>query len=302
MVHKRADIVEKLLKSLNLRSSPGMKDAKGKTALQIAFEENNQEAMELLRGRPAFKEYEEKQLRDRDVYVQALNAVLVGAALIGSVTFAGWLQLPSQTAFEKTQMKIFWVSNGVSFYSAVAAMCVTIAALLPTPTKYVGVIVNQVRVELVISAFFFAISLGAVTTAFASAGFSATLTSKMTYYQKLMLSSTIPGAAAGAITLVIFMVRLFTDVLSQEIRLFIKCIPYINSLPYEIGDISRCTYINADLRMHFGTDLVALHNTPYDTLPSQRRKELKGLGFQFRNSTHTPSTWVLNAEISNKNS
>ena len=204
---------------------------------------------------------------------------------IGSVTFAGWLQLPSQTAFEKTQMKIFWVSNGVSFYSAVAAMCVTIAALLPTPTKYVGVIVNQVRVELVIAAFFFAISLGAVTTAFASAGFSATLTSKMTYYQKLMLSSTIPGAAAGAITLVIFMVRLFTDVLSQEIRLFIKCIPYINSLPYEIGDISRCTYINADLRMHFGTDLVALHNTPYDTLPSQRRKELK-----FTNSTHIRST------------
>ena len=207
--------------------------------------------------------------------MQALNAVLVGSALIGSVTFAGWLQLPSQTAFEEAEMKIFWVSNGVSFYSAVAAMCVTIAALLPTPTKYVGVIVNQVRLELVIAAFFFAISLGAVTMACASAGFSATLTSKRTYYRKLMLCSTILGSLAGAITLVIFMVRLFTDVLSQEIWRFIKCIPYINSLPFEIKDITQCTYFNANLTTHLNTDLVGLHNTAHDTLSSQRRKELK---------------------------
>ena len=231
------------------------------------------------------------------MYVQVLNAILVGAALIGSVSFAGWLQLPSQMAFEKARMKIFWVSNGVSFYSAVAAMCVTIAALLPTPTKYVGVIVNQVRAELVFAAFFFAISLGAVTMAFASAGFSATPTSnKMAYYQKLMYSSTIAGAAVGAITLMIFTLRLFTDVLCQDIQLFIKCIPYINSLPYEIGDISRSTYINANLTMHLNTDLVDLHNTAHDTLSSQRRKELK-----LTNSTHIRSTRMEKSPTKNHN-
>mgnify|MGYP000709912585 FL=1 len=129
--------------------------------------------MELLRGRPPFKEHEEKLFRDREVYVQALNSVLVGAALIGSVSFAGWLQLPSQTAFQTAQMKVFWVSNGVSFYSAVAAMCVAIAALLPTPNMYVVGIVNQLKLKLLLAVFFLAVSLVGVVMAFAGAGFAA---------------------------------------------------------------------------------------------------------------------------------
>ena len=313
VVHKRADIVEKLVKFPHLRPSPSIKDAKGRTALQIAFEDNNQEALELLRGRPPFKESEDKLFRDREVYVQVLNAILVGAALIGSVTFAGWLQLPSQTAFQKAEMKVFWVSNGVSFYSAVAAMCVAIAALLPTPTKYVGRIVKQLRTELLVAALFLTLSLASVAMAFAGAGFAATAAASAPesdcpddiyshshtspnpqncrkLYHNLMLGSTIPGALFVAATLVAIMYRLLVDVLPADNmrRLFAGD---------ETEDPSRSTYVNTDIEMHFpndlvkefvmrySKDLVSLHESSSETMLSERREALKSLGFHVNRTT-----------------
>jgi len=40
------------------------------------------------------KDFVDRLYRDRQVFVDAANALLVGAALIASVTFAGWLQPP----------------------------------------------------------------------------------------------------------------------------------------------------------------------------------------------------------------
>ena len=328
VVHERTDIVEKLIKSLNLRPSPRIKDAEEKTALHIAFEDDNQEAMELLRGRPAFKEYEEKLFRDREVYVQALNAVLVAAALIGSVSFAGWLQLPSQTAFQKAQMKIFWVSNGVSFYSAVAAMCVAIAALLPTPSKYVGRIVKQLRAELLVAALFLTLSLASVAMAFAGAGFAATaaasgpesdcmddsyahrLTSRapdacQKLYHRLMLGSTIPGTVFVAATLAAITYRLLVDVLPADNmrRLFVGD---------ETEDPSRSTYDNTDLGMcsskdlvkelvmRYSKDLVSLHKSSSEILLSRRRDGLKSLGFHVNTTTSPPLYSPGDGEVSRR--
>ena len=215
VVHKRADIVQKLIcgvKFEHLRPNPSIQDADGKTALHIAFEEKNHEVMEIMKGRASFKEYEDKLFRDREVYMQALNAVLVGSALIGSVTFAGWLQLPSDT-FEVIEMKTFWGSNSVSFYSAVASMCVAIAAALPAPTKYVGAIVKQLGLALVMAAMLLAVSLTQVTMAFAGAGFAASLTipsiHQKKYYHSIMVVTTAVAACVCAITLLRFLVQLF---------------------------------------------------------------------------------------------
>lgn len=148
VIHKRADIVEKLLNHrtaprpnaqkvyhhAHWRPSPSIQDVEGKTPLHLEFDHKNQEVKDALKASPAFRDYEEKLFKDREIYVQALNAILVCAALIASVTFAGWLQVPSDV-FQMLSMKDFWASNSLSFYSAVAAMCITIAALLPTPRK-----------------------------------------------------------------------------------------------------------------------------------------------------------------------
>lgn len=133
--------------------------------------------MEILRAKSAFKNHEEKLQQDREVYVQALNAILVGAALIASVTFAGWLQLPFEANFKSLGLKIYRASNSISCYTAVAAMCVTITAPIPTPKKYVGNIVKQLKLAIVLDVTLLALSIAAVMWAFAAAGFAALRTS-----------------------------------------------------------------------------------------------------------------------------
>jgi len=73
----------------------------GDTPLQIVVETKNVsqdpniKAIEkLLLERPEVKAFVDRLYRDRQVFVDAANALLVGAALIASVTFAGWLQPP----------------------------------------------------------------------------------------------------------------------------------------------------------------------------------------------------------------
>ncbi|KAL3689501.1 hypothetical protein R1sor_015810 [Riccia sorocarpa] len=94
----------------------------------------------------------DREYRDRQVFVDAANAILVGAALIASVTFAGWLQPPlgyveysqypvgnsnsgnfnSFAAIEQELLiKIFWVFNSFSFFFAVGTVVAGSGAVLP---------------------------------------------------------------------------------------------------------------------------------------------------------------------------
>jgi hypothetical protein len=66
----------------------------GKTALQLAMENGHAEIVKTLLERPEVAKQVEGLYRDRQVHVDAANAILVGAALIASVTFAAWLQPP----------------------------------------------------------------------------------------------------------------------------------------------------------------------------------------------------------------
>jgi ankyrin repeat protein len=66
------------------------------TPIQIAREANMKEIEKVLLQRPEVKDFMDRSYRDRQVFVDAANALLVGAALIASVIFAGWFTTPSR--------------------------------------------------------------------------------------------------------------------------------------------------------------------------------------------------------------
>jgi hypothetical protein len=111
--------------------------------------------------------------RDRQAHVDdAANAILVGAALIASVTFAGWLQPPlGYSAFFGSAgievgapspsgiypsfvsvaghpiMQIFWFFNSMSFFFAIATLMVgATAARPPKRGMFIGQVVRTLRV------------------------------------------------------------------------------------------------------------------------------------------------------------
>ena len=191
VLHNRVDIVDRLfICSLSCckgkmhkqemvecrmrfkKPSPRVMDGAGMTAFHIAFNQKNEVMMQTLRRQKEFNEYEDKLLKDREVYVQSLNAILVGAALIASITFAGWLQVPSHV-FGSSEMIIFWITNSLSFISAVAAMGWSIGILLLTPTIYIGQVVFELQRGIMYIACFLVFSLMGTIVAFTTAGFAA---------------------------------------------------------------------------------------------------------------------------------
>ncbi|KAI5080756.1 hypothetical protein GOP47_0003939 [Adiantum capillus-veneris] len=264
VVDKRIDIVQKLCKDVKLW--PGIQDRDGKTALQHAFEQKNHMMLEILSFKRVFKEHEEKLYRDREVYVQALNSILVGAALIASVTFAGWLQTPFESEFKSLALKIYWASNSASFFTSVATMCVTTTALLPTPSRYVGDIVNQLRLAIVIDAGLLALSLAAVMWAFAAAGFAALRHANIFAYQVIMRSSTILGGFLCLIVWLAFVLQLFKCIPPKSV-LFALVLP---SLPF---GLLRTRWLPACLQnvyAHVG-------DSSRFGYPSAKRSELKAI-------------------------
>lgn len=80
-------VVKVLISKPTLRANE--EDKYSRTALQISIESERKDIEKLLLERPDVKDYVDRLYRDRQVYVDAANAILVGAALIASVTFAG---------------------------------------------------------------------------------------------------------------------------------------------------------------------------------------------------------------------
>jgi hypothetical protein len=69
-------------------------DKGGQTLVQIAHNRGHIDIERALMKCEAVRQYIQELYRDHQVYVDAANAILVGAALIASVTFASWLQPP----------------------------------------------------------------------------------------------------------------------------------------------------------------------------------------------------------------
>jgi ankyrin repeat protein len=174
----------------------------GHTPLQIVVEANNlsedpdMKAMEkVLLERPEVKDFVERLYRDRQVFVDAANALLVGAALIASVTYAGWLQPPlgytpyydfsqpfpappgayeSYAAIKQNpKVKAFWVFNSLSFFFAIATVLAGADAAMPSlDDAFIARVVKSVRRSLIVASILLVMSVVCVLGAFASGGFA----------------------------------------------------------------------------------------------------------------------------------
>ncbi|KAH9573145.1 hypothetical protein CY35_02G189700 [Sphagnum magellanicum] len=172
----------------------------GKTPLQIVVEDNNLsenpnlKAIEkVLLERPEVKDFVDRLYRDRQVFVDAANALLVGAALIASVTFAGWLQPPlgytpyydfsqpfpappgayeSYAAIKQNpKVKAFWVFNSLSFFFSIATVLAGADAAMPSlDDAFIGRVVKSVRTSLILASILLVMSVVCVLGAFASGG------------------------------------------------------------------------------------------------------------------------------------
>jgi hypothetical protein len=196
-LYGRARVVKALCEDTKGRLRAHTENEKGITALQIAMEKGHAEIVKTLLERPEVEKKVEGLYRDRQVHVDAANAILVGAALIASVTFAGWLQPPlGYSAFFGSAsievgapppsgiypsfvsvaghpiMQIFWIFNSLSFFFAIATLMVGAnAARPPKRGKFIGKVVRSLRRSLSLAYILLTISVGCVMGAFASAGF-----------------------------------------------------------------------------------------------------------------------------------
>ncbi|PTQ41189.1 LOW QUALITY PROTEIN: hypothetical protein MARPO_0035s0001 [Marchantia polymorpha] len=179
-----------------------------------------------LRGEKTIINYIEKQYRDRQIHVDAGNTALVGAALIASVTFAGWLQPPlGYTEYQQytfpdsnnpesfaavqqySSVEVFWVLNSLSFFFAVATVVCGARAVLPaSSTVFIAKEVRLIRNWLVTTSILLVISIICVLGAFGAAGFAGLPPDSK--YQTSMTITSLVGGSTCAVFLFCYFLRL----------------------------------------------------------------------------------------------
>lgn len=160
-------------------------DAHGIAPVQYATEMSMQDIEAELFKREAVLSYIAGLYRDREIYVDSTNAILVGAALIASVTFAGWLQpplnyvtypnlrgSPQYAAIQQHMwMRVFWVLNSLSFFAAIGTVQAGACGVLPLRHVHIGRAVIYIRRALMVASLLMALSVACVLGAFSAAGF-----------------------------------------------------------------------------------------------------------------------------------
>jgi ankyrin repeat protein len=197
-VHEKTpEILFILLKNEDTRL---VEDKYDKTALEYAFGLSqeppiNRTIVGYLSESPIGKAFVDACFRDRQVYVDASNAILVGAALIAGVTFASWLQPPLgySTYYEETltnpypgpptsypnyvdfehhkALQAFWIFNSLSFFFSTSTMVMGARSVLPMQNVFLKQAVRKIRLNLLIttSLLVFSILFGMIS--FAIAGY-----------------------------------------------------------------------------------------------------------------------------------
>ncbi len=144
---------------------------RAKAALQVARKMRRVEIVKILIDIPELEKDVKRLDKEREMHVNAANAILVGAALIGSVTFAGFLTPPSgyspffgsenlkvgapspagmypsfASVEDHPSMPLFYLCNSFSFYCAIAALMFGSAAARPARTPiHIGVMMPSLR-------------------------------------------------------------------------------------------------------------------------------------------------------------
>ncbi len=171
------------------------KNRKGQSAIQIAFNESRYRARaeghvryeiwEHIMKRDDSKREVKRLTEERKVHVDAINAILVGTALIATATFAGWLSPPlgyssppgMDGPFASVEghpvLESFWVFNSLSFFFSIATFMVGANVAFPPPEDiYIGDVVQSLRWKLRLAYYLVSAAVFFVIGAFASAGFA----------------------------------------------------------------------------------------------------------------------------------
>ncbi|KAH8940870.1 hypothetical protein BDL97_14G007700 [Sphagnum fallax] len=236
-----ASVVKALCEDTKGRLRANTENDEGITAFEIATEMRQGEIVEILKERAEVPKYVDNLYRDRQAHVDAANAILVGAALIASVTFAGWLQPPlGYSAFFGSAsievgapspsgiypsfvsvaghpiMQIFWIFNSMSFFFAIATLMVGASAARPPKRGiFIGEVVRSLRTSLSLAYILLTVSVGCVMGAFASAGFLV-----LPPIPKYMVNI---GVTVGIGVTVVFLTWTYPKVLS-DLKDFVKII------------------------------------------------------------------------------
>jgi ankyrin repeat protein len=191
-------VVEKLVDFNCIKlTAKDTEDEHGKTLLHRIFEmRKKEEIFKILRRTAEVRDYIDALYKDRQASVDASNAMLVGAALIASVTFAAWLQPPlgytpyyyeqytdysglappvtSNPSYASVEhhpsLQWFWVCNSLSFFCAIATVISGARSVLPARRVFIKQEVLKLRENLVVTAIMLTFSMVFVLLAFATAG------------------------------------------------------------------------------------------------------------------------------------
>jgi hypothetical protein len=152
------------------------------------------EIANILMERSDVKDFLERQYRDRQVFIDAANTLLVGGALIAGITFASWLQPPlgyttyyqfpqsspgtPPTTFESFAalelhyiLRLFWVFNTLSFFFAIATVISGAKAAFPDlDAIFIAEALHSVRKELQFTSTLLVCSVVTVLGSFVCAG------------------------------------------------------------------------------------------------------------------------------------
>jgi ankyrin repeat protein len=194
---------------------PELLDNKRRTASEIALHQRDYAMVHILRS------YLECAgiVGNHQAYADSATAILVGAALLVTVTFAAWVQIPTNDS------TVFWVFISLSFYFAVATFISAASAAIPSKGNTLGII----RRAVLLSAFCLAISLACAVAAFAIAGFL--IVPPSIEHQRKVIATTVIGGFVCLFCLLSFIRKIFTalglfflmlDLVAQQ--QLVKCI------------------------------------------------------------------------------
>jgi len=194
------EVVKRLFETTKGGLNAVARNSKGITVLQMAYEKKRQRdtdsssaqksytwgrILNILMERPEIDKEVKRLTEERKVHVDAINAILVGTALIATATFAGWLSPPlgyssppgMDGPFASVEghpiLEKFWVFNSLSFFFSIATFMVGVnVALPPGEDIYIGDVVQSLRWKLKLAYFLVSAAVLLVIGAFASAGFA----------------------------------------------------------------------------------------------------------------------------------
>jgi ankyrin repeat protein len=208
-------LVDLLLRAHSIDAD--LKDKRGFTPFDIAVRDDDYKLVLMLQSH-----FERTGLYGDDkAYASAASAILVGASLLASVTFAAWLHPPSsyfQTVPDSYNemehqppkqepaivwdIQMFWVFDSLSFYLAVATFFA--AAGVAIPSKGIRLAHNRSAVHL--ATFFVVLSISFGMGAFAMAGL--VLLPHPDAYRWSIIRTTALGGTICLLPLLLFLRRL----------------------------------------------------------------------------------------------